>query len=1117
MTRPVQLAAALLAALAAVLGAAGPAAARTDDLAKPVVLLVGPELEASGRCAALDPMAKAIKAATDQVDGRRITFSGSVRTFSISGRCESEGSTGSTLDEIAATLAERLVRTGAGRPVDVVAPGSAGLVLRYAMVMSARHRLGRTAFGESAFPKDLDVEDAVTIATPHGGAPAFVSRCGASPICRYMGGAPSDAPGEVKQAWNLLRATDGAGTNPQGTGGTDWSVIGVSGDTWMSADTAVDMDAAHQTIYTSGELTTGKALTDTSSRRDQKIRFRHNGGDWILSAAAAHVVPRVITEIVRGGGGTGATGTGAFAPGCTGSNEGTGETVISAPNLPLWTGDQTAVRVVKFATVDAVATCFRERGGTYVSTKGPVRVNGIDFLPDHAGTEIVLDPKRRKLYTRGGGVRVSLPLVARDIAVESFLLPAISLTYPADGGAVQTDDGTRFKLETKKLLGTRLKGGISLSVGKGTTQLTGSLTLPGVISAKVATGATPQCSNGEDDDGDGETDLVDKDCLTASDDYENPADGVGSEITLGTSNSTGVVVDKLGGKVEGAFRIGSFRVEGGLELAWARAESTLRITAAATLPAVRGIGVKFVIGMKGGRLVDVYAEASSLNFQIPSTTLFLQRLGAGINGLDAFGDAERRAEWLIGLGVSVGPVVAGKSIFAVDGDLAVTVGTPWKWKLEGSAAALGETLGKGSIEYEGDVYKTSVTLGGKRELSFNVTAVLQGTLVGSLSLVDGAESIDVGAKIQACLKGEMFGRTVEEPWCATDVDFRASKFPGSPFTQSGCFSLGLPLLKGVKVGWVSRHPLGQPAQFDWIENSCDVANVHGTTQEVRAAAAAAGDGFTIAPGTARQVVVVRGEGGAPAVTLVGPGGERIVTPTDRLHARGETWEALTGLHHTTIVALASPSAGAWRVETAEGSPAVRDVRTADVLPAPQVTATVTRRRDGRYVLRHAVAPAAGQEVRFVERGAGVSRPVARSRGGRGTTVFGAKAAPDRRREIVAMVLQDGRPRTELAVARFTAPAHRRAGRIGRVRTVRRDGRLVVTWPAARGAGGGYAVEAVLPGRREEGRIVRPRGRRRVVFRRVGRGDRVTLRIVALRAGDEARGPVRTVRLGGRRR
>lgn len=1111
MTRPAKLAAALAALLAAAGGLAGPAAARTDDLAKPVVLLVGPELEDGGRCNPLDAIARAIKGATDQVDGKRITFTGSVRTLTISGACESEGSTGADIDAIAATLAKRLSRIGAGKPIDVVAPGSAGLVLRYAMLMSARNRMGLTAFGETAFAKDLDIEDAVTLGTPHGGAPAFVSRCGASPICRYMGGAPSDAPGDVKRFWNLLRATDGAGTNPQGTGGTDWSVIGVSGDRWVSADTAVDMDAAHQTIYTRPELSVSGALTDTSSKRDQKIRFRHNGGDWTLSEASSHVVPRIVNELVRGGGGAGAAGggTGAYAPGCTGSNEGTGETLIATPQLPLWTGDQTAVRVVRFATVDAVAQCFKERNGTYYSSRGPVRVNGIDLIPDNAGTEIVLDPKERRLYTRGGGVRVSLPLVARDVSVESFLVPSLSMVFPADGGIVQTDDGTRLKLEAKKLLGTRLKGGLSLSVGKGTMQIAGELTLPGVVSAKVASGGTPQCSNGVDDDHDGQSDLEDEDCVTATDDYENAADGVGAAVTLATSNRTGVVLDKLGGKVEGAFRIGSFRVEGGLAIDWAREDSQLKVTANATLPALRGVGAKVVVGMKGGTLTQLYVEASSLNIAIPNTALFLQRLGGGINGIDALGDEGRRAEWLLGLGVSLGPVIGGKSLFAADGDLSISFGTPWKWKLEGSASMAGETLGKGSLEYEGGVTKASVVLGGKRELSFNVTAVMQGTLTGALSLVDGSESIDLGAKVQACLKGEMFGQKLDDPLCMTDLDLRASKFPGSPFTESGCFGFSLPLLNQVRVGWVSRHPLGQPAQFEWIEHSCDVANVHGTTTQVRAAGdgVAPGSGFVIPAGTDKQVVIVRGTGGAPVVTLVAPDGRRIATPTDRLHAVGPDWEAITGLHHTTVVALVKPVAGTWRVEPVAGSPAVRDVRTADILPAPRVGGRVTRTR-GRFVLHADVAAAAGQTVRFVERGAGVSQVLGVVRGGHAALRFTPVAAPGRAREVVAMVLQDGRPRAEVRVARFTAPGLLRPGRVRGVRTVRRGGRLVVTWRAAARAGG-YAVEARLPGGRGAGRIVRPGRPRRVSFP-AGRRDRVTLKLVALRRSDEAPGPATVV-------
>lgn len=124
----------VMASAAALLAAAPGADARTEDFAKPILLV------AEQSCGSFDRLETALTEYTTSVGGKKIGFSGS--TECVAGQDGPK-------------LAAHIESTYKGKPIDVVAYGEAGLAVRAAL---------------TANPK-LVVEDVVTLGTPHD-APA---------------------------------------------------------------------------------------------------------------------------------------------------------------------------------------------------------------------------------------------------------------------------------------------------------------------------------------------------------------------------------------------------------------------------------------------------------------------------------------------------------------------------------------------------------------------------------------------------------------------------------------------------------------------------------------------------------------------------------------------------------------------------------------------------------------------------------------------------------------------------------------------------------------------------------------------------------------------------------
>jgi hypothetical protein len=160
------------------------------------------------------------------------------------------------------------------------------------------------------------------------------------------------------------------------------------------------------------------------------------------------------------------------------------------------------------------------------------------------------------------------------------------------------------------------------------------------------------------------------------------------------------------------------------------------------------------------------------------------------------------------------------------------------------------------------------------------------------------------------------------------------------------------------------------------------------------------------PGAAIAVV---GTERAPDVTLVGPKGERI-TGTGRV---GNALILKSDAERVTQIAMVKPSGGTWKIES---DAPVERVMSAQGLEPVEVKAKV---RDGR--LEYTVDERPGQKVTFAERGATAGAIIGVARGAKGVLRFDPADGRAEKREIVAIVEQDGMPRGQIPVATYRAP------------------------------------------------------------------------------------------------
>jgi hypothetical protein len=245
------------------------------------------------------------------------------------------------------------------------------------------------------------------------------------------------------------------------------------------------------------------------------------------------------------------------------------------------------------------------------------------------------------------------------------------------------------------------------------------------------------------------------------------------------------------------------------------------------------------------------------------------------------------------------------------------------------------------------------------------------------------------------------------------------------------------------------HWGGSPEVFADL-GGCDVGP-YAVSAGGRAHAAQLGTTVEVKAGLPQENLVVQGTAGAPQITVTAPGGETVSSTPGGLARSAHMVVFSNPAANRTYVLIGKPPAGAYTIATQAGSPPIAAVRHADGLPAPSVKARLGG-RGYRRALRYTIKTIKGQKVRFLERAGGVGSELGEAKGASGALRFAPAEGPAGKRQIVALVEQDGIPRREIVVATYTAPPPRRPGRPSRVRLKRSGSGIRVTWgPAARAA------------------------------------------------------------------
>lgn len=440
------------------------------------------------------------------------------------------------------------------------------------------------------------------------------------------------------------------------------------------------------------------------------------------------------------------------------------------------------------------------------------------------------------------------------------------------------------------------------------------------------------------------------------------------------------------------------------------------------------------------------------------------------------------------VGLSAGPKVGPARAIGLDGGLAFATydGQPSVLRAFGRVQLVTIPLAEASVEVHTDGY---VKLSGDYQWGYPGWV----NLSGGLGLELMGSKFNATGRVRACLqfvdlcegaKGLISNKGIV---ACMDIDLWVDDWhPGAGYRWSGDFT---PYFAGCDVG-PYRERIKRAA------TSAAAGAARAGVSGPRARAAAEQQTTVELPaGLPGTVFAAEGVDGAPVLEITGPEGERIVTPREtRADVSRDHLSLPNPQAKLTQVAIPSPSAGRWTIRAAEGSTPLTSVRTAEGLPAPAVKATVAGRGHARE-LRWSVAERPGQTVRFVERGSSAGGAIGVARGARGTLRFAPAEGRAERREIVALVEQDGQLRDELVVARYAAPAAARPAAVRGLRAARRGTTLRLRWQAQPGAARYRTAVTLRSGRRV---IVLGRGTSAVV-RGVPRGMRARVAVRALSA------------------
>jgi pimeloyl-ACP methyl ester carboxylesterase len=260
------------------------ATSRTNDRAKPVILVHGFDVEGNPGtdCGATwddlkgafrswgytGPLVATAYYAYDAGCDHAIGHHGDHATHFATGHTTTGGHTANTdIRHLGYHLAWYVYEhwTSQEQPVDLVGHSMGGLVIRYAIAQVER--------GDPEFPPRLLVEDVVTFGTPHAGT-RFALACAAFyRQCAQM------RPESSFMTWLRTYAAE-----PDGATGTDWTTMGSQADELVSTSSANAMAACHEVSYLATSRIRHTDYQHLRSRaRSADATHRDCPGAWVTS------------------------------------------------------------------------------------------------------------------------------------------------------------------------------------------------------------------------------------------------------------------------------------------------------------------------------------------------------------------------------------------------------------------------------------------------------------------------------------------------------------------------------------------------------------------------------------------------------------------------------------------------------------------------------------------------------------------------------------------------------------------------------------------------------------------------------------------------------------------
>ncbi|HJQ43003.1 MAG TPA: hypothetical protein VJ831_07960 [Jatrophihabitantaceae bacterium] len=163
-----------------------------------------------------------------------------------------------------------------GHTVELIGHSMGGLIIRYALFKVATHTTG--------WPSTLLVQDAIGVSTPNAG---------------MVMGCPTMQCTQLSIGSALVKELAvPAAQNPQGTGGTDWTMIGGSSCDVVTAASAMAMSGAHRIDYYSVQpcYHHDDYLWDSDDKLNAVLKYAQPGA---LGYLATRLGPHSLAMIVR--------------------------------------------------------------------------------------------------------------------------------------------------------------------------------------------------------------------------------------------------------------------------------------------------------------------------------------------------------------------------------------------------------------------------------------------------------------------------------------------------------------------------------------------------------------------------------------------------------------------------------------------------------------------------------------------------------------------------------------------------------------------------------------------------------------------------------------------------